>query len=370
MLPGSGLFKKPPRWVMAAELVETTRLWARENARIEPDWIEPLAGHLLKRTYSEPHWEKKRAAVMAREKVTLYGIPIVTARKIAYSGIAPELCRELFIRHALVEGDWETRHAFFHANRAMLDDVEELQQRARRRDILADDEALFDFYDQRIPPEIVSARHFDSWWRTVSQTQPGLLDFDPAMLTTGDGRNDHDYPDSWSLGALRLDLSYQFEPGAEADGVTVHVPLPVLNQIDPAPFTWQVPGLREELFVALLRSLPKPLRRQLVPLPDQAKALLARMTPSQQPLLEALEGELRQAGLAVRREDWQLDRVPDHLKITFRICDGDRTLAQGRDLAALVHQVQPQLRATLSAAGGGLQRRGLRSWEVGTLPRT
>ncbi len=369
VFPGSVLFRKPPRWVMAAELVETSRLWGRIAARIEPQWVEPLAGHLVKRNYSEPHWERKRGAVMAYEKVTLYGIPIVTARKIAYSSIDPELCRELFIRHALVEGDWETRHAFFHANRAMLDDVEELQQRVRRRDILVDDETLFDFYDQRIPPEIVSAQHFDSWWRKASKTQPGLLDFDPAMLTTGDSLGDQGYPDSWPFGALRLDLSYQFEPGADADGVTVHVPLPVLNQVDPAPFTWQVPGLREELVVALLKSLPKPLRRQLVPVPDQAKALLARMTPYQQPLLDALERELHQAGLTVRREDWQLDRVPDHLKIAFRVCDGNRTLAQGRDLAALAHQVQPQLRATLSAAGSGLQRRGLRSWEVGTLPQ-
>jgi len=368
--PGSALFRKPPRWVMAAELVETSRLWGRIAARIEPQWVEPLAGHLVKRSYSEPHWERNRGAVMAYEKVTLYGIPIVAARKVTYGSIDPELCRELFLRHALVEGDWETRHAFFHANRAMLDDVEELEQRARRRDILVDDETLFDFYDQRIPPEVVSARHFDSWWRKVSRTTPGLLDFDPAMLITCDGVNDQDYPDSWRCGALRLDLSYQFEPGADVDGVTVHVPLPVLNQVDPASFTWQVPGLREELVVALLKSLPKPLRRRLVPVPDQAKALLARMTPYREPLLDVLERELHQAGLAVRREDWQLDRVPDHLTITFRVRDGEATLAHGRDLAALARQVQPQLRATLSAAGTGLQRRGLRSWDVGTLPAT
>ncbi len=370
--PGSALFRKPPHWVMAAELVETSRLWGRIVARIEPQWVEPLAGHLVKRSYSEPHWERNRGAVVAYEKVTLYGIPIVAARKVAYSGVDPALSRELFLRHALVEGDWETRHAFFHANRAMLDDVEELQQRARRRDILVDDETLFDFYDQRIPPEIVSARHFDSWWRKVSKTRPDLLDFDPAMLITDQlvlgGVSEQDYPDSWPLGALRLDLSYQFEPGAAADGVTVHVPLPVLNQVDPAPFTWQVPGLREELVVALLKSLPKPLRRALVPVPDHAKALLARMTPYREPLLDALERELHQAGLAVRREDWQLDRVPDHVTITFRVHEGDRTLAEGRDLAALTRQVQPQLRATLSVAGGGLQRRGLRSWDVGTLP--
>ncbi len=368
--PGSGLFRTPPRWVMAAELVETSRLWGRIAARIEPQWVEPLAEHLVKRSYSEPHWERNRGAVMAYEKVTLYGIPIVAARKVTYGKIDPELSRELFLRHALVDGDWETRHAFFHANRAMLDDVEELEQRARRRDIGVDDESLFDFYDQRIPPEIVSARHFDSWWRKVSKTRPDLLDFDPSMLITGDGVSDQDYPDSWRVGALRLDLSYQFEPGADADGVTVHVPLPVLNQVDPAPFSWQVPGLREELVVALLKSLPKPLRRRLVPVPDHAKALLARMTPYREPLLDVLERELHRAGVTVRRADWQLDRVPGHLTITFRVHDGERTLAQGTDLAALVREVQPQLRATLSAAGSGLARRGLRSWDVGTLPAT
>ncbi len=368
--PGSTLFREPPRWVMAAELVETSRLWGRIAARIEPQWVEPLAGHLAKRSYSEPHWERKRGAVMAYEKVTLYGIPIVAARKVAYSTVDPQLCRELFLRHALVEGDWETRHAFFHANRAMLDDVEELEQRARRHDILVDDDTLFDFYDQRIPSEIVSAGHFDNWWRKVRKTQPDVLDFDPAMLIIGENVGEQDYPDHWPHGTLRLELSYQFEPGTDADGVTVHVPLPVLNQVDPAPFSWQVPGLRNELVVALLKSLPKPLRRMLVPVPDHAKVLLARMTPYQQPLLDALERELHEAGLAVRREDWQLDRVPNHLKITFRVRDGDRALAQGTDLAALTRQLQPQLRATLADAGAGLQRRGLRSWDVGTLPQT
>jgi ATP-dependent helicase HrpA len=375
VFPGSALFRKQPRWVMVAELVETSRLWGRIAARIEPQWVEPLAGHLVTRSYSEPHWERKRGAVVAYEKVTLYGIPIVTARKINYGSIDPELCRELFVRHALVEGDWETRHAFFHANRALLADVEELEQRARRRGIGVDDETLFDFYDQRIPAEIVSGTHFDSWWRTVRKTQPGLLDFTPATLSVSEA----DFPDSWRYGTLELELSYQFEPGADADGVTVHVPLPVLNQIDPAPFSWQVPGLREKLVVALLKSLPKPLRRQLVPVPDRAKALLARMTPyggliagsaGGEPLLDALERELDQAGVPVRRADWRLDQVPDHLRITFRVYDGEVTLARGKDLAALAQQVQPQLRATLSAAGGGLQRRGLRSWDVGTLPQT
>jgi ATP-dependent helicase HrpA len=370
VFPGSALFRKPPRWVMAAELVETSRLWGRIAARIEPQWVESLAGHLVKRSYSEPHWERKRGAVVAYEKVTLYGIPIVASRKVDYGKIDPELSRELFLRHALVEGDWETRHAFFQANRALLDDVGELEARARRSDILVDDETLFDFYDQRVPAEVVSAGHFDTWWRKISKSAPNLLDFKPSMLITGPAVSEADYPDSWSFGTVELELSYQFEPGADADGVTVHVPLPVLNQLTAAPFSWQVPGLREELVVALLKSLPKPLRRQLVPVPDRAKALLARMTPYREPLLGALERELSEAGVAVLREDWRLDQVPDHLKITFRVSDGDHVLAQGKDLSALTRQLQPQLLATLSAAGTGLQRRGLRGWDIGTLPQT
>jgi ATP-dependent helicase HrpA len=368
VFPGSALFRKPPRWVMAAELVATSRLWGRVAARIEPEWIEPLAGHLVTRSYREPHWERTQGAVVAYEKVALYGIPIVTSRKVNYGSIDPELCRELFIRYALVDGDWDTRHPFFHANRAMLDDVAELEHRARRRDILVDDATLFDFYHHRIPPEVVSAQHFDTWWRKTCRSTPDLLDFDPAMLVARHGVCEQDYPDTWRAGGLELELSYQFEPGAAADGVTVHVPLPVLNQVDPAPFSWQIPGLREELVVALLKSLPKPLRRQLPGLPDQARALLARMTPYQEPLLDALERELQLAGVAVRRADWQLDRVPDHLQLTFRVIGDGRILAEGRDLAVLAHQVAPQLRATLCTAGGALHRRGLRDWDVGTLP--
>ncbi|MGH4025220.1 MAG: ATP-dependent RNA helicase HrpA, partial [Pseudonocardiaceae bacterium] len=370
VFPGSALFRKPPHWVMAAELVETSRLWGRIAARIEPQWVEPLAEHLVKRSYSEPHWERRLGAVVAYEKVTLYGVPIVASRKVGYGVIDPELSRELFIRHGLVEGDWDTRHAFFHANRAKLDDVEELEQRARRRDILVDDETLFDFYDQRIPPEVVSARHFDSWWRKAGRSRPTLLDFDPAMLIAGDGVSDQDYPGTWRQSGLTLELSYQFDPGNAADGVTVVVPLPVLNQVDPAPFSWQIPGLREDLVIALIKTLPKPLRRQLVPVPDHTKALLARMVPYQGTLLEALEHELDQAGVRVAREDWQLDRVPEHLRITFRVVDRKRTVAEGKDLAALAGQVAPQLRATLAEAGAQLRRRGLRSWEIGTLPRT
>ncbi len=295
IFPASGLFKKQPKWVMSAELVETSKLWARVVAKIEPDWIEPLAKHLSKRSYSEPHWSKKNAAVMAYEKVMLYGIPIVPKRLVNYGTIDPVLSREIFIRSALVEGDWETKHAFFKQNRALLAEVEELEHKSRRRDILVDDEELFQFYDQRVGTEVVSGRHFDAWWKTASRKTPDLLSFEKEMLFKGDASHitDLDYPNFWHQGNLKLKLSYQFEPGENSDGVTVHIPLPILNQVEPHGFDWQIPGLRHELVVSLIKSLPKTLRKNFVPAPNYADAFLARVTPFEMPLLDAMEKELR-----------------------------------------------------------------------------
>ena len=372
IFPGSALFKKPPRWVMAAELVETSRLWGRTVARIEPDWAEKLAGHLVKRNYSEPHWEKDRGAVIASEKVTLYGVPLVAGRRVNYGRIEPELCREMFIRHALVEGDWDTRHAFFHENQALLEEVENLEQRARRRDIVVDDETLFEFYDRRVGSEVVSARHFDSWWKKTREQQPDLLNFEKSMLINqeSEGVSEHDYPDAWQQGAHRLPLTYQFEPGSEADGVTAHIPLPVLNQIGEDGFDWQIPGLREELVTSLIKSLPKTYRRNFVPAPDFAAAASQRMTPHSEPLLDALERELRRlTGVAVPKEAW--GELPAHLRITFRVVDGSgEKLAESEDLDALKRQLKPQLRAEISAAGDDVETEGLRTWDVGELPRT
>ncbi|MGA5701653.1 ATP-dependent RNA helicase HrpA [Peterkaempfera bronchialis] len=378
VFPGSGLFKKPPRWVMSAELVETSRLWARINAKIEPEWVEPLAGHLVKHTYSEPHWEKKAGAVLAYEKVTLYGIPIVAQRKVNYGRIDPELCRELFIRNALVEGDWETHHRFFADNRRLLSEVEELENRARRRDIMVDDETLFDFYDQRLPEDVVSARHFDSWWKQARRDQPDLLNFEKSMLINeaAGGVAEEDYPDHWHQGKLRFRLTYQFEPGSDADGVTVHLPLPVLNQVSSEGFDWQIPGLRAELVTALIRSLPKAVRRNFVPAPDFAKAVLGRLTARQEPLLPALERELRRmTGITIPPEAWGQTPVPDHLQITFRVVDERRRkLAESKDLEELRLRLKPKLKATLSSAasGQGLEQQGLTAWPAGTpsLPRT
>ncbi|WP_102926910.1 ATP-dependent RNA helicase HrpA [Streptomyces noursei] len=403
VFPGSALFKKPPRWVMSAELVETSRLWARVNARIEPEWIEPLAQHLVKRNYSEPHWEQKMAAVMAYERVTLYGVPIVAQRKVNYGRIDPEVSRDLFIRNALVEGDWRTHHQFFHDNRKLLGEVEELEHRARRRDILVDDETLFDFYDQRIPADVVSGAHFDSWWKKQHREDPDLLNFEHSMLIneSAEAVTKDDYPDSWRQGKLKFKVTYQFEPGADADGVTVHIPLQVLNQVASEGFDWQIPGLREQLVTELIRSLPKPIRRNYVPAPNFAARFLDTIVPLQGALTTSLAAGLqRMVGVPVEAADFDLSKVPDHLKITFRVYDaasksgsaaGRRKLAEAKDLEALRLQLKPKTQAAISRAfeqaaerpgkdrrGGGRetplagpeQRTGLTSWTVGTLPRT
>ena len=382
VFPGSALFKKPPRFVMSAELVETSRLWARVNAKIEPEWVEPLAGHLLKRTYSEPHWEKDQAAVMAYEKVTLYGVPIIAQRKVNYGRIDPEASRELFIRNALVEGDWRTHPKFFADNRRLLTEVEELEHRARRRDILVDDETLFDFYDQRVPEHVVSGAHFDSWWKHKRSEEPELLDFERSMLVNekADAVTKDDYPDSWRQGRLTFRVTYQFEPGADADGVTVHIPLQVLNQVTDEGFDWQIPGLREEVVTELIRSLPKPVRRHCVPAPNYAKAFMERATPLQEPLTVTMARELkRMVGVPLTADDFDWTKVPDHLKITFRIVDERRRkLAEDKDLEDLRIRLKPKARQAISQAaaataerqgGESLERKGLTDWTIGSLTR-
>jgi ATP-dependent helicase HrpA len=374
IFPGSGLAKKQPAWVMVAELVETSRLFGREAARIRPEWVEPLAGHLLQRTYGEPRWEPRRGSVVATERVTLYGLPIVAGRTVAYGRIDPVLSRELFIRRALVEGEWETRHRFLEDNARLLEEIETLEHRARRRDILVDDQALFDFYDARIPADIVSGAHFDRWWKDERPREPGRLTFTRELLIRPDAAgaiDQRERPEAWRHGDLTLALSYRFEPGTDADGVTVHVPLPVLAQLRPTGFEWLVPGLRGELVVALIRSLPKDLRRPLVPVPDLAEQVLARLKPRSAPLLDALAQEIEHLrGVRIPRDGWDLGRLPAHLRMTFRVEDehGD-AIAEGQDLAQLREAVRPRLRAELAAATSDLERHGLRAWELGALPR-
>ena len=368
IFPDSSLARKPPPWVMAAELVETSRLWARTAARIQPEWVEPLAGHLVRRSYSEPRWDARRGAAMATEKVTLYGLPVVAARPVNYGRVDPAAARELFISRALVEGDWQTHHRFFRENQRLLAEAAELEDKVRRRGLVAGDEALFAFYDQRIPANVISARHFDSWWKQASRQDPGLLTFSPADLLgpAAAGVRTEDYPDRWD----GMALSYEFAPGEPADGVSVDVPLARLNQLTGEQFGWQVPGLREELVTELIRSLPKQLRTAFVPAPDTARAVLARLGEPHGDLLAALSGELsRLSGVRVPRDAWDLSRLPAHLRPTFRVTDGGQVLASGKDLAALRRQLRPRLQAALADAARDITRTGLRSWDFGELPR-
>ncbi|MGL5289013.1 MAG: ATP-dependent RNA helicase HrpA, partial [Aeromonas sp.] len=374
IFPASGLFKKPPKWVMAAELVETSRLYARVVAKIEPEWVEPLAKHLIKLHHSDPHWSKKNGAVMAKEKVTLYGLTLVNERLINFSTLDPALCRELFIRRALVEGDFETRHRFFGDNRKLLAEVEALEHKSRRRDILVEDEDLFRFYDARLPEEVISARHFDKWWKQAQQQDSELLNFEREMLMKGDAAHisDLDYPNVWQQGRLKLKLSYQFEPGDAADGVTLHIPLPLLNQVDVAGFEWLIPGLRHELLVALIKSLPKPMRKNFVPAPNYADALLASINPEQGPLLDEIERQLRRmTGIAVPREAWEWHSVPDHLKLSFRVVDDKhKKVAEGKDLEALKEALRGRVQETLSqVADDDIEQSGLTLWSFGELPQ-
>ncbi|MEU3022369.1 ATP-dependent RNA helicase HrpA [Nocardiopsis alba] len=375
IFPGSALFKKQPRYVMAAELVETSKLWGRMVARIEPEWAEELGADIVKRSYSEPHWERKRGAVMAFERVTLYGVPIVVQRKVSYGRIDPELSRELFIRRALVEGDWETRHRFFHENRRLLDEVEDLEHRARRRDIVVDDDTLFDFYDRRVDESAISVAHFDSWWKKAHRSDPKLLDFTREELINDgvDVVSEDDYPDTWRQGSFVFPLTYQFEPGSDSDGVTAHIPVKFLNQVENTGFDWQIPGLRDELITAMIRSLPKPLRRNFVPVPDHAARARGALVPYEGSLTEALAAELTRMayGERVRPEDFQLDRVPDHLRITFRaVDDRKRTLAESKDLEGLRAALKPRLREAIATEAKGVERKGITSWDFGPLERT
>ncbi|MCL9781240.1 ATP-dependent RNA helicase HrpA [Vibrio sp. S4M6] len=374
IFPASGLFKKQPKWVMSAELVETSKLWGRIIAKIQPEWVEPLAKHLIKRSHSEPHWSKKRAAVMAYEKVMLYGIPIVAKRLVNFGNIDATVSREIFMRSALVEGEWETKHAFFKQNRQLLQEVEELEHKSRRRDILVDDEELYQFYDQRVGTDVVSGKHFDTWWKKASKENKELLNFEKEMLFKGDASHvtELDYPNFWYQNNLKLKLSYQFEPGEDSDGVTVHIPLPILNQVEQTGFDWQIPGLRHELIVCLIKSLPKPVRKNFVPAPNYADAFVAKATPLDAPLLDSLEKELRRmTGVEVLREDWNLEQVPEHLKVTFRAVDHrNRKLKESKDLFSLKESLKEKVQQTLSkVADDDIEQQGLNTWSFGELPK-
>ncbi len=373
IFPGSGLKGKNPPFLMAGELVETGRLWARQNAAVQPEWAERLGAHLVKRSYSEPHWSRKRAAVMARERVTLYGVPLVADRLVQYGSIDREVARELFIRHALVQGEWHTRQKFFHRNRELLEEAAELEHRARRRDIVVDEDTLFDFYDARVGEDVVSGAHFDTWWKQERQRQPDLLTFDPEMLThdSADVVTEADYPTAWQGRdeGLTFSISYHFEPGAVDDGLTIDVPVATLNRVGADDFSWSVPGLREELVTSLIRSLPKNLRVSFVPAPDRAREFLRTVPPGEEPLLDALERWCRATtGVVVPREAWDWSKVPEHLRPTYRVVDdGGAEQARGKDLDALKEPLRPQFAEALADVAGdaGLARTGETDWVFG-----
>ncbi|MBR0573620.1 MULTISPECIES: ATP-dependent RNA helicase HrpA [Pasteurellaceae] len=372
--PSSSLFKKQPKWIMASELIETSKLWGRMVAKIEPEWIEPLALHLIKSNYSEPHWEKSKGAVIAAEKVTLYGLPIVAKRNVNFGGIDPVVSREIFIRSALVEGEWLNNYKFFKQNNRLVQEVEDLEHKTRRRDILVDEETLFEFYDQRIGTEVVSSKHFDTWWKNASTEDPELLNFEKSFLINENANNvsELDFPNFWHQGNLKLKLSYQFEIGKEADGVTVHIPLPLLNQIEPQGFDWQIPGLRRELVIALIKSLPKATRRNFVPAPNYTEAFLAKAVPFEKPLLESLTYELRRmTGVSVDPELWNLEQLPAHLKITFRVInDKGKKIAESMNLDELKFMLKDKVQRSLSAvADDRIEQSGIHIWNFDQLPQ-
>jgi ATP-dependent helicase HrpA len=373
IFPGSTLARRGPSWVMVAELVETTRLWGRTAAGVDLKRVEPLAEHLIKRSYGEPRWDRRRAAVVAPERVTLYGLPLVASRTVQYGQIDPATARELFIRRAMVEGDWDQHHAFMRENEQRVAEVEALEARARRRDLLASEAARADFFEQRVPEHVVSGRHFDRWWRKARQSEPALLDYPMDVLIHGDVAPDgQGRPSRWKQGDIEFSLTYNFDPGSAADGVTVHIPLDALGAVRDTGFEWLVPAFREELFTTLLRSLPKQLRTPLVPVPDTAAALLADVTPRSGPLLDVLAvGIERLRGVRIGADDWSLEPLPAHLRMTFEIEDDDGTvLAHGHDLDRLRDELRPVLKARLAHAEPAFARHGMRSFDIDSLPRT
>lgn len=396
VFPGSVLAKKQPDAVMAAELVETSRLFARTVGKIDPAWVEPLAGDLLKRTYGEPHWEKKQGAVVAYERVTLFGVPVVQRRRVQYKRVDPEHSRELFIRHALVEGEWDAQQSFDRENRRLRKELEQLEERTRRRDILFDDEKIFEFYDARVPADVATTRDFEGWWRKARRDQPDLLTMRRSDLLAEDAaeaaQDQQEYPTQWRSGDQRLAIKYRFEPGAQDDGVSVQVPLALLPRMREEGFDWQVRGLRKELVTALIKALPKQIRKNIVPAADWAEKIVAEL-PDDAPTepTESFRATLaktiqRMTYVPVSEGDFDMSRVPPHLLPTWAVVDErGRRVETGKDLSALQSKLKDRTQQSVASAtakaanrpggaarvanaGRDLERSGLTSWPGGDLP--
>ncbi|MCB2263718.1 MAG: ATP-dependent RNA helicase HrpA [Candidatus Thiosymbion ectosymbiont of Robbea hypermnestra] len=373
--PGSGLFQATPKWIVAAERVETSRHYGRIVARVQPAWIEQAGAHLVQRSYAEPHWQAESGQVAAYERITLYGLTIVPKRCVNYGPINPAEAREIFLRFALVEGDFETRAPFWRHNRELIEYVRYLEAKSRRRDILVDEEALYAFYAQRIPSGIYSRPQLETWLRRATRENPKLLHLrmDDLMRRDAEEITAQAFPDELPVGATRLPLTYRFDPGAAADGVTLTVPLPLINQISPQRCEWLVPGLLEERLVALLRGLPKPIRKTLVPIPETARRLVARLTPTDRPLVQAVAETLRETtGVAVPEDAWDETAIPEHLRMKFRLVDDQgRQVASGDDLPRLKRRYGQQGQQSFAAIPAQeLERTGLRHWDFDTLPES
>ena len=370
VFPGSALAKKPPEFLMASELVETSRLWARDVAAIDPAWVEKLGADLLKRHYSEPTWSRKRAAAMAHEKATLYGVPIFNDRLVPYHRVDPVAARDMFIREALIAGDWNTHHTFFKKNAQALEDAAEYEEKARRRGLVVDEDRLFDFYDSRLPAKITTGRHFDSWWKKERQKHPDLLDFDPAKLVEDDaGVTEEAFPDRWLKGSIDYDLTYKFEPGDPLDGVTLMVPIPLLAGLDTEGFDWLVPGLRLELLTELIRTLPKALRRTVVPAPEFAERALDRVIPYEGTVTQQLAAVLHElGGSGVQAEDFRPSALPAHLKMNYAAIDKrGKVVDSDRDLAALVERQAGSIKSSVSRVSRTSESKAVKEWNAQTL---
>ena len=375
IFPGSGLFEGAPKWVMAAELVETTKLYARTVARIQPEWVESLAGHLVKRHYSEPHWQSRKGQVGGYEKVTLFGITLVPRRRINYGVVDPVEAREIFLRFALTEGDFHTRAPFWRHNRELIQSVHDMEARSRRRDILVDEEKIYQFYDQRLPEAVYNRPLFERWHKGLDKTQARILYMEPVHVMRDPDQQVSDtlFPDHLVINGMQLPLEYHFEPGHAADGVTLVVPAAVLNQVGDQHADWIVPGLLQEKLVALIKGLPKQVRKQFVPAPDFARRCSEIMVPGEQPLLSALGLALKQlTGAHVSENDWDPGNLTPHLIMRFRVINGEgKTLAASRNLAALQQQYagSGSLAPDLSASRE-LRQDGLKQWDFEALPET
>jgi ATP-dependent helicase HrpA len=370
--PGSGLKKQRPKWVMTAELMETTKLYARCVARIDPDWIEPLARTLTQSHYSDPRWDRKLSQVSAWERVSLYGLTIIPKRRVHYGPIDPVESREIFIREALANMEFDTRAPFFEHNRRLIAEVEELEHKARRQDVLVDEHQLFVFYEARIPQHIFNGASFEHWRKTAEQENPRLLFLskEDLMRHGATGVTEAQFPETLKLGEATLPLKYRFEPGHPLDGVTLTMPLALLNQLDPTPCEWLVAGMIREKIAHLIKSLPKTIRRVCVPVPEFVTDFLSSSPATTSPLLETLATFIKaRTGLNIAASDWDND-IPAHLLMNFRVVDdAGRELGMGRDWIALKNQLGQAAQLTFREASPGIEREGIKQWDFGDLPQ-